>query len=89
VAHARLSAEDAQDLDRARVGLPDLEGQAEVWRREGPGILQACDEWATTELDVLAARRIAEQADKAADRRTLLERERSRLVEARALLATI
>jgi hypothetical protein len=89
VAHARLSAEYAQDLERARVGLADLEGQAEVWRREGPGILQACDEWATTELDVLAARRIAEQADKAGDRRTLLERERSRLVEARALLATI
>ncbi len=89
VAHARLSAEYAQDLERARVGLADLEGQAEVWRRDGPEILRACDEWATTELDVLAARRIAEQADKAGDRRTLLERERSRLVEARALLATI
>ena len=46
-------------------------------------------DWTTGELDVLAARRVAEQADKAADRRALLERERGRLEEARTLLAAL
>lgn len=89
VAHERLAAEYARDLEAARVRLADLEDQAEVWRRQGPGILAACEDWATGELEVLAARRVAEQADTAGDRRTLLERERSRLEEARALLATL
>jgi hypothetical protein len=89
VAHERLSAEYAHDLQVARDRLADLEGQCEVWKREGPAILQACEDWAVGELEVLAARRVAEQADKAADRRTLLERERSRLAEARTLLATL
>ncbi|WP_457254881.1 hypothetical protein [Pedococcus sp. P5_B7] len=89
VAHERLSTEYGRDLEAARLLLTDLETQKEVWRRDGPQILRACEEWTTVELDVLAARRVAEQADKAADRRALLERERSRLEEARALLASL
>jgi len=89
VAHARLSTEYAAELSTARARLADLEAQQEVWRRDGPQILQACEDWTTGELDVLAARRVAEQADKAADRRALLERERGRLEEARTLLAAL
>jgi len=89
VAHQRLSADYSRELDAASARLTDLQGQAGVWRREGPEILAACKEWAGTELEVLAARRVAEQADNAVERRTLLERERSRLEEARSLLATL
>ena len=89
VAHERLATEYAVELEAARLRLADLEGQRGVWRREGPQILQACEDWATLELDVLTARRIAEQADTSADRRALLERERSRLAEARAMLSTL
>lgn len=89
VAHQRLSSEYARDLDTARARLAELEGQAEVWRREGPDVLQACDDWTRVELEVLAARRVAEQADRAADRRALLEREHSRVEEARELLASL
>ena len=73
----------------ARGRLAELEAQASVWRRDGAGILQTCIDWTTVELDVLAARRVAEQADRAADRRALLERERDRLAEARACCSTL
>jgi hypothetical protein len=88
-AHERLSREYDAELARARARLADLEDRAATWRREGPDILQTCIDWTTVELDVLAARRVAEQADRGADRRTLLERERDRLAEARALLDTL
>jgi hypothetical protein len=86
LAHERLSAEYDRELTQARTRLAEIEAQADMWRREGPEILQACIDWTAVELDVLAARRVAEQADHGADRRTLLERERDRLGEARALL---
>lgn len=85
-AHERLSDEYHRELEEARARLSDLEARAGQWRREGPGILQACIDWTTAELEVLAARRLAEQGDQGAERRALLERERDRLGEARALL---
>lgn len=89
VPHQRLSTEYRRDLDAARARLADLEAQATRWRGEGPAVLQACEDWIRAELDVLAARRLAELADRATDRRALLEREHSRVEEARALLATL
>ena len=71
---------------KARGQLAELEAQADRWRREGAAILQACIDWTTVELDVLAARRVVEQADCEPERRALLERERERLGEARTLL---
>ncbi|MEO6411759.1 MAG: hypothetical protein ABIO48_04155 [Pedococcus sp.] len=85
-AHERLSAEYRQELVEARSRLAELEDRASTWRREGAAILQACIDWTAVELDVLAARQVAEQADRGAERRALLERERDRLGEARALL---
>lgn len=89
LAHERLSAEYHGNLADARSRLAALEAQAGVWRREGAQILQSCLDWTAVELDVLAARRVAEQADSKADRHALLERERVRLAEARALLDTL
>jgi hypothetical protein len=95
VAHERLSLEFQRELEEARGRLSELEGRADQWRRDGPGILQACIDWTTVELDVLAARRLAQQGgpsgtsspgDPGAARSALLERERDRLGEARALL---
>ena len=85
-AHERLSAEYREELAEARGHLSELESRAGGWRREGAEILQACIDWTTVELDVLAARQVAEQADRGAERRALLERERDRLGEARTLL---
>lgn len=86
LAHERLTHEYHRELEEARSRLSELEARAGQWRREGPEILQACVEWTSAELDVLAARRLAEEGDKSAERRALLERERDRLGEARALL---
>ena len=85
-AHERLSVEYDHEVVKARGQLAELESQAARWRREGAAILQACIDWTTVELDILAARRVAEQADREPDRRILLERERQRLGEARTLL---
>ena len=86
LAHERLTAEYHHALTEARSRLAELEAQAARWRHEGAAILQACTDWTTVELDVLAARRVAEQADRDDVRRPLLERERDRLGEARTLL---
>ena len=85
-AHERLSAEYREELMEARGHLSELESRSGVWRREGAEILQACIDWTTVELEVLAARQVAELTDRGAERRALLERERHRLGEARALL---
>ena len=85
-AHERLSVEYGGEVVKARGQLAELEAQADRWRREGAAILQACIDWTTVELDVLAARRVVEQADCEPERRALLERERERLGEARTLL---
>jgi hypothetical protein len=89
MAHERLTSEYHRELAAARGRLAELETQASVWRRDGAGILQTCIDWTTVELEVLAARRVAEQADRAADRHALLERERDRLADARLLLDTL
>jgi hypothetical protein len=85
-AHERLSAEYREELVEARGRLSELESRAGGWRREGGEILRACIDWTMVELEVLAARQVAEQADSGAERRVLLEHERDRLGEARALL---
>jgi hypothetical protein len=66
-----------------------LESQAEIWRREGPALLDVCSDWAELELDVLDGRRQAEHRESASDRRILLQRERKRLDEVRNMLATL
>jgi hypothetical protein len=84
-----LSDEYRNGLESARSRLASLEAQADVWRRDGQAVLDACADWTKLELDVLAARTLTEQRKAAGDRRALLQRERDRLDEARRLLASL
>ena len=88
-AYAVLAEEYRQGLQAARAQLAALEAQADLWRRDGPAILQSCTEWVTLELSVVAARRLAEQQQATDDRAGLLLRERDRLAEAGRLLAAL
>jgi hypothetical protein len=86
---ARLREEYRQAEHRDRVALAALEQEADVWRSDGATVLGACSAWVTGELDLLAARRVAEQREPDGDRATLLQVERDRLAEVRAILATL
>lgn len=88
-AYTILADEYRTNLDRSRSTLAELENQAEMWRREGQALLDACYDWTQLELDVLDGRRQAEQRETTGDRRTLLQRERRQLDEARKMLATL
>lgn len=88
-AYAVLVDEYRTNLARSRTALAGLESQAEMWRREGPALLDACSEWTQLELDVLDGRRQAEQRETASDRRTVLQREQKRLDEVRSMLAAL
>ena len=67
----------------------ELEAEADVWRRDGQAVLDACADWMTLELAVQAARAVTEQRETAGDRRVLLQRELDRVNEARSVLATL
>ncbi|MFC5261930.1 hypothetical protein ACFPJ1_07385 [Kribbella qitaiheensis] len=84
-----LFEEYRNGLASSRSRLAELEAEADVWRRDGQAVLDACADWMTLELDVLAARTLTERADAATDRRALLQRERDRLDEARSVLASL
>jgi hypothetical protein len=84
-----LAEEYRQGLQQVRAQLAALDAEADRWRRDGPGLLQACGEWVTVELSVVAARRLAEQRQAPDDRAELLLRERARLAEAGRLLAAL
>jgi len=88
-AYAVLAEEYRQGLQQVRAHLAALEAEADRWRRDGPGLLQACGKWVTVELSVVAARRLAEQRQATDDRAELLLRERARLAEAGRLLAAL
>ena len=88
-AHAVLRAEYLAAAERNRDELAGLEAEADGWRRDGGAVVDECAGWADQELEVLAARRIAEQRDPDADRWGLLARERERLREVDAILATL
>lgn len=88
-AYSILSEEYRTSLQSGRSLLAELDAQADVWRRDGRAVLDACAEWTTQEMEVLAARRLAEQNEAGADRRILLQRERDRLDEARNILASL
>jgi hypothetical protein len=85
---AVLSDEYEQALTASRSRLAVLEAQADVWRREGRAVIDGCFEWTERELQVLDARRVAELTD-STEQRALLERERDRLEEAKALVASL
>ena len=87
-AYAILSDEYRKGLTSSRSRLAALEAEANVWRQDGQAVLDACADWIKLELDVLDARRLAEQEDAAGDRRIILERERERLNEASKVLAS-
>lgn len=87
-AFATLAEEYEQDVQAGRSRLAALEEQARVWRQDGGAVIDACVEWVQRELDVLDARQLVEQSDDHL-RRGLLEREQTRLHEARALLASL
>jgi hypothetical protein len=84
-----LSEEYRDGLARSRIRLAELEAEADVWRRDGHAVLDACADWMTLELDVLTARRMAEQQEPGSDRRALLQRERDRVDEARNVLTSL
>jgi len=88
-APSRPSREYRQGLHGSRTQQAALETQADLWRRDGRALLQACTDWVTLELSVLAARRLAEQRHAADDHLTLPLRERDRLAEAGRLLAAL
>ena len=88
-AYTILADEYRSSLARSQSRLAALENQAEMWKREGRAVLDACSDWVRLELDVLDGRRQAEQRETVSDRRTLLQRERNRLDEARNMLATL
>ena len=84
-----LSEEYRDDLARSRTRLAELEAEADVWRRDGQAVLDACADWMTLQLDVLTARTMTEQQEPGNDRRTLLQRERDRVDEARNVLTSL
>jgi hypothetical protein len=84
-----LSEEYRDGLARSRIRLAELEAEADVWRRDGHAVLDACADWMTLELDVLTARTMAEQQEPGSDRRALLQRERDRVDEARNVLTSL
>ena len=88
-AYAVLAEEYRQGLHAVRAQLAALEAKADLWRRDGPALLQSCTEWVTLELNVVAARRLAEQRQAVDDRVGLLLRERDRLAEAGRLIAAL
>ena len=88
-AYSILLEEYGKGLESSRSRLAALEAQANVWRRDGQAILDACGDWTKLELDVLAGRRLVEQVEAAGDRRALLQRERNRLDEMRGVLASL
>jgi hypothetical protein len=88
-AYSILAEEYWDALEGTRSRLLALEAQADVWRRDGPAVFDACADWMRLELDLLAARRLVEQKETAADRSVLLQRERDRLDEARSILASL
>jgi hypothetical protein len=83
-----LSEEYRTGLADSRIRLADVEAEADVWRRDGPAVLEACAGWTRLQLDVLTARSLTEHED-AAEHRALLQRERDRVDEARKVLATL
>jgi hypothetical protein len=87
--YAILAQEYEEALQVSRSRLAELEVQADLWRRDGPAILDACASWLGLELQLLAARQLAEQTDAFGEHRSLLQRERERLDEARPLLASL
>lgn len=84
-----LAEEYQQELTVCRSRMAELEAGADVWRREGPSIVDGCVERAQLELDVLAARSLVEQGGPAGDRRPLLERELEHLTEIRTWLTSL
>lgn len=88
-AHSILAEEYRTELAAVRARLAGLETQAAAWRHEGGPVVDSCVDWITLELDVLAARRLAEQSDGGGDRRALLERELRRLQESKALISSL
>jgi hypothetical protein len=87
--YAVLSDEYRTGLQSSRAELEALDARAQAWRAGGPAVLAACADWLAVELDILAARTLIEQQEPPGDRRRLLHRERQRLDEARALLASL
>ena len=85
-AYALLSGEYRDGEARAKATLAALEGQADLWRREGPAVLAACDAWMELELAVAAARRYVQQPEASTGSGALLRRERERLDEVAALM---
>lgn len=84
-----LNTEYRNALVHYRAELDTLEGHATLWRAHGPTVLAAASDWIDVELDVLAARTLVERREPPRERRVLLERERQRLDEATALLASL
>jgi hypothetical protein len=85
-AYAALHSEYQQAATRAEAVVNGLEQQADVWRREGPGVIAACDAWMQLELAIAAARRYVQQAEASAGSDALLRRERERLEEVRVFM---
>ena len=69
--------------------LRELESALPSWRAHGPGLLDACERWVRAEIDVCEARCIAEQADAADERLTLLRREAARLTKSQQILQAL
>lgn len=88
-AYAALHDEYREAAGRAEAAVGELEEQADVWRREGPAVLAACDAWMRAELAVSAARRYVQQPEATAGSDVLLRRERERLDEVRVLMAEL
>ncbi len=88
-AYAALHAEYQQAATRAEATVETLEQQADVWRREGPAVIGACDAWMQLELAIAAARRYVQQAEASAGSDALLRRERERLEEVRVFMAAL
>jgi hypothetical protein len=88
-AYAILVEEYRQCLQSSEAELASLESRAEVWRRSGHAVLNASVDWVDLQLDVLTARRRIEQRSDTAEHHALLQRERTRLDEARRLLTSL
>jgi hypothetical protein len=88
-AYAALHGEYQRVAARAEAAVKALERQADVWRRQGPAVIAACDAWMQRELAIAAARRYVQQAEASAGSDVLLRRERERLEEVRVFMAAL
>lgn len=88
-AYRNLLDEYEHDLAACRGQLKQLQALADGWGQHITSIIDECTKFTQQDLELLAARSIAEEVDTTADRRLLAERELTHLRDVRQLAASL